>query len=289
MIYDTFIFNEDFNALRIRLLELNEVVDFFIVAESSYTFTGEKKPLYLKENLERIKQFSDKVIVLSNTRKFRTRIPWTRDHKQRQIISKYLRRQKLSKNDLIIHSDCDEIPRKSVIAKIKSGKESVNVILEMDFYENFLNSYSGKWRRGRIVSGDNYKTINKMHLDSFLPGLIEAKRSKIPFVRVPVWATNRYFYLWKIPKYIKNYKPPKVIEDGGWHFNNLLTIDGIIRKIEASSHKEWNTPEFKDLVRRRHEAKKNLWTGVELNLVSIDESFPIHIRENLEEWKRFIA
>jgi hypothetical protein len=44
------LFNKDFEALKIRLDELYETVDLFIVCESHYTFSGIPKALHLSEN-----------------------------------------------------------------------------------------------------------------------------------------------------------------------------------------------------------------------------------------------
>ena len=63
MIIDCFLFSEDFLALEIRLNELYEVVDQFIICESSFSFSGIKKKLFLTENLEKIKNFKPDLII----------------------------------------------------------------------------------------------------------------------------------------------------------------------------------------------------------------------------------
>jgi hypothetical protein len=49
LIYDFFIFNNEFDMLEIRLYELYEYVTLFLIAESNQTFTGKSKPLHLKK------------------------------------------------------------------------------------------------------------------------------------------------------------------------------------------------------------------------------------------------
>ena len=43
-VYDCFLFYDEFDILEIRLNILNDVVDYFVLVESSRTFSGNKKP-----------------------------------------------------------------------------------------------------------------------------------------------------------------------------------------------------------------------------------------------------
>ena len=48
-------------------------------------------------------------------------------------------------------------------------------------------------------------------------------------------------------RYTVNYDLEKqVIHNGGWHLSYFADIDGIIEKIKASAHQEYNTPELTD-------------------------------------------
>jgi beta-1,4-mannosyl-glycoprotein beta-1,4-N-acetylglucosaminyltransferase len=49
-IIDSFIFFNELELLNYRLEILNEYVDYFIIVESPYTFSGLTKPLYYFEN-----------------------------------------------------------------------------------------------------------------------------------------------------------------------------------------------------------------------------------------------
>ena len=61
-VYDMFLINTELDFLEIRLNELDKEVDYFIVLESSTTFQMDPKPLYLKDNLSRFKDFHHKII-----------------------------------------------------------------------------------------------------------------------------------------------------------------------------------------------------------------------------------
>ena len=61
-IVDCFIFYNELEMLNYRLNLLNPYVDYFIIVEAHQTHVGKDKPLFLKENAEKFKQFNDKII-----------------------------------------------------------------------------------------------------------------------------------------------------------------------------------------------------------------------------------
>lgn len=288
MIIDTFLFNKDFNALRIRLAELYDVVDLFVISESRYTFTGKRKNLFLTENMDEFEQYSNKIKIVVNTKNYRTSNPWVRDHRQRQLISKYLKSFKLGINDLIIHSDCDEIPRSTIIRSLRDTKKSQNILLELINCHNYINLTNGTWKRGRIVTGDIYKSINKMTLDIFLYNTLDFRRHRFPFYRVPEYATNLYYYLWKFPKIVFKKPNLQLIKNAGWHFNNLFSFEDIIDKIQDSSHVELNTNEVLTKAKERHSKGLEIYSGAPYILQELDNTYPKFILENLSDWSEFI-
>lgn len=288
MIIDTTLFHKDFNALRIRLDELYDVVDIFVICESMYTFSGKPKRLYLTDNIEEFTKYSNKLKILINKKKFFTLNPWVRERRQRQLITKYLKKFNFNQNDLIIHSDCDEIPNHKVIQNLKQIKGSKNYLLELSNYHNYLNLQNGFWTRGRIVSGDIYRSINTMMQDVFLLQNLKSRRHHLPLVRVPSHISNRFFYLWKFPKVI--FKAPNltVLKNAGWHFNNLFPLEDIFEKVQASSHTDLVTPGLLDVIESRYKSGQEIYTNKKLDIVKIDSSFPHLVTKNLIDWKDFI-
>ena len=55
MIYDCFLFYNEFDLLEIRLNELNPVVDKFVLVEATRTHQKKKKLLYYAENMDLLK------------------------------------------------------------------------------------------------------------------------------------------------------------------------------------------------------------------------------------------
>ncbi|KAG9073153.1 hypothetical protein KI688_000940 [Linnemannia hyalina] len=61
-VYDAVIFSVELDMLEIRMRELYDVVDHFVILESSRTFTGIPKPAVFQENRERYSFAEDKII-----------------------------------------------------------------------------------------------------------------------------------------------------------------------------------------------------------------------------------
>lgn len=288
MIIDTFMFNQDFNALKIRLSELYDVVDLFIIAETTYTHSGKPKPLHLSNNIDKFSEFKDKIVIVTNRRSIKTWYAPIRELHQRQLISKYLKSFRLGKDDLVIHSDCDEVPKKSVLLSLSKLNEDVNVLLELNAYSMHLNLSDGIWQRGQIISGNLYRSIAKMRQDIYIFQNYDLRRHKFPLMRVPIHFTNRYFGLWFFPQVVINKPKLQIVRNAGWHFNNLFKLNQIAEKISASSHTELDTFEVHSKISERYELGEDPYTGRKLKVVKIDETYPAGIQNNLEMWSEYI-
>ena len=61
-IIDCFTFYNEVDILNYRLNILNDVVDYFIIVESTHTFSGIEKKLIFFENTSLFEKFKDKII-----------------------------------------------------------------------------------------------------------------------------------------------------------------------------------------------------------------------------------
>ena len=138
-VYDCFIFFNELELLKVRLEELNPYVDKFVLVESHETFSGKDKPLYYSENKELFKEFEDKIIhvVLPKTNLNGT---WQREAHQRNQIVRGL--QGCQKDDIIMVSDLDEIPRGSQLNQVIkpiSNIEELVVFCQHQYYGYYFN------------------------------------------------------------------------------------------------------------------------------------------------------
>ena len=287
MIIDTFPFNKDFNALEIRYEELKDVVDLFVVSESAFTHSGMKKDLHLKNATGLRNKIGPQLVVLSCNKRPLTKNPRTREMLQRQEITRFLKRLNLKPLDLVIHSDCDEIPRASIIQDIALSNLEADYLLEFDNYANFLNARDGFWRRGRVQSWNRFRSIQHMRADIFIQKAADQRRHKLPLMQLTDFWSPKRFPLNKFPEFVK-INPLKVIQNAGWHFNNLIDEDAIIEKIESSCHVEWDTPEVKARAIQNYRNASDIYTGAKHAVIEIDESFPNCVTSNLQRWSHFI-
>lgn len=287
MIIDTFPFNKDFNVLEIRYQELRETVDLFIASESAFTHSGLSKDLHLSKGNQLTKLMGDQLVILASSEPPRTTNPRTREMLQRQKITNYLKKLKLNAQDLILHSDCDEVPRASVIQELASSVTPVDAILELDNYANYLNTKDGVWPRGRVQSFSNFRSVQHMRADIFIQSAAKHRRHRLPFMRLTDFWSAKRFPFHSLPEYVAP-KNLALIKKAGWHFNNLIDENEIIMKIESSSHTEWNSREVRESAVSNYRNAADIYTGIKHTVVEIDETFPRHIVNNLDRWSSFI-
>jgi beta-1,4-mannosyl-glycoprotein beta-1,4-N-acetylglucosaminyltransferase len=162
-VYDCFIFYNELDVLDIRLHELNEIVDYFVLVESTHTFTGIPKPLFYNENKQLFSKFSDKIIHIISENPFEeSQKHWERESFQRNQILSGLNQSEL--NDLIIISDVDEIPKANIVKK----HINTNTIItcELIHCSVYLNRYYGHWINGtRIFKKHKLTTPQKNRFD----------------------------------------------------------------------------------------------------------------------------
>ncbi len=124
-IIDTIPFFNEFEVLTCRLTELYDVVDHFIVVEADITHQGAPKPYWLSERLDEFAEFKDKLIVVrASGLPTATEDPdhWCRELGQRDHVLAGIAPLDLGPDDIILHGDCDEIPRPLYARNIRPGR-----------------------------------------------------------------------------------------------------------------------------------------------------------------------
>ena len=61
-IFDCFTFYNEIEMLHVRLEELYDFVDYFILCEAPLTFRGKTKNLFYEENKKMFEKYNDKII-----------------------------------------------------------------------------------------------------------------------------------------------------------------------------------------------------------------------------------
>ncbi len=139
-VYDCFPFFNELDLLEIRINELQDVVDYFVLVESVETQRGVPKPLYFAENKQRFAPYAHKIIHVCLSERHPEFSLWERENYQRNSIVNGLTHCK--NKDIIFISDLDEIPRKEFVLEAKrklKQKEAKALSFQMDMYRFHLN------------------------------------------------------------------------------------------------------------------------------------------------------
>ena len=125
-IVDTILYNGEIDMLLLRLKNYNDYIDHFIIVEADKSFTNIiKTELYttLIKNDERFNIYLNKIEILiypivSNE-------CWLNEKNSRNYTKESKIIKNLNNDDLILHSDCDEILRQITLEKIKFLKPNI--------------------------------------------------------------------------------------------------------------------------------------------------------------------
>ena len=251
-IIDCFTFFNELDILEIRLNELYDVVDRFVIVEATLTHSGNSKPLYFNNNLDRFQKFLNKITYLVVED-----LPvidgwnsaddiWRRERMQRDAIMRAL--TECADDDIIIISDIDEIPRAEKV-KEYDFENMPFACFEQDVSYYYLNMMrDDKFHHCKILPYGHLKTIS------------------------PCQA---------------RYTDCEIIKDGGWHFSFVGDIPHIIQKIESYAHQEYNRDDVKnpEKIQNLINQKKDIFSrGDNLEIVSISNRFPKYVTDNIDDF-----
>lgn len=236
-IIDTFIFYNELDLLFYRLFILYDIVDHFIIVESTRTHKGNNKPLFYLENKHKYKQFENKIIHIivddltqdaqhNYALRYEDEV-WKNENLQRNNIQKGIEKINMQNNDLIIISDLDEIPDPNTIRYLKNNLRNndkigiVSLYQEM-YYYSLTCKNANIWYRAKIVSYETYcSRYNKKPQDCRMDETVN-----------------------------------KIVEKGGWHLSCFGSAEFIQNKLKNGTHQEYNTETYTNLNTIQEKMKK---------------------------------
>ena len=262
-VYDCFTFFNELDLLEIRLQELYDTVDYFVIAEANMSHSGNPREYCLQANWERFRPWHDKIRYLQINDFPVTNNSWVREKFQRIALERGL--TDVAPEDLIIVSDLDEIPRADVIDLIKDDTNNYErYVLRVPLFRyrfNFL-----KWYQPVI---NNQMIVTRAHV-----------------------FTNPE----KERDYTHNWLPPApdfvYIDHAGWHFSYLGDDRNAVHKLQNFAHTEQNTPEIVNSfsIERMIQNKcgPNPSDVEKFEYVRMDDYFPKCVVENQGKYKHLI-
>jgi beta-1,4-mannosyl-glycoprotein beta-1,4-N-acetylglucosaminyltransferase len=207
----------------IRLNILKDKVDKFIVTESTYSHSGQKKKLNF--DINNYPKFKDKITYIVIDKEPNGIVPENnnpslqRSNSLKRIALSYDESLKVLKNsssdDFIMLSDNDEIPNLNSKQFI-NNKNSIVLFNQLFIYFKFNLLYDKT-----IWPGTKGCSMKKLKSLSWLRNI---KLKKYPFWRLDtLFSENKYIDI-------------NVIQDGGWHFTNLKTPEEMYEKFMNFGH-----------------------------------------------------
>ncbi len=172
-VFDCFVFYNELELLELRLNELNEVVDYYVLVESRKTFTGLDKVLVFAENKNRFSEYLDRIIHVVIDELPVEKGAWEAEFFSRNSILNGL--NDADDDDLIIISDVDEIPNPAVIKN--SCIDQPNVLAQRLYYY-FINCRQNQIWNGSIITKKKFLTT---------PQDLRDKRNQLPAIPDGGW------------------------------------------------------------------------------------------------------
>lgn len=219
MIIDAFPFYNELDLLELRLSELAPVVDRFVIVEATRTHKGTLKPLYFAENQARFAQWADKIVHIICP------LPGDGDGKpairrremmQRNAILQGLR--DCADDDIVLISDCDEIPRPHLIPRALQDGVIVTYIQKLYYYNFNTHAPDRPWPGTRACRVADARALSSH---------IVRNGMGQPDAHYPIHGH---------------------VMDGGWHYSYFGGVAAIYDKMTEFLHQELVTEGNTDLL-----------------------------------------
>lgn len=246
-VYDCFMFNDELDILDIRLDELNDVVDKFVLVEATLTHSGKPKPLYFNRNKQKYQKYLDKIIHIIVDDFPETEDPWVRERYQREQISKGL--ANCNDNDIILTGDADEIPRKHIVESYRTEQGLIGLELDYSFY--YLNCVRQK-------KGTTHYRISPYSIIKET-GHCNARYAEVPLIKDAGW---HFSFIGDINQIIKKFESYAHQEYNNDYWKDPARLQSLIDN-----------------------AGDILEKGMEFKYVDIDITFPRYVVNNIEYFK----
>lgn len=210
-VWDCFLFFDEFDILELHLEELDDVVDHFVLVESTETFRGDPKPLHYADNADRFARFAPKIhhVVVEDTP--RADNPWIAQFFQRDAI--FRGASDAAPDDLVVIGDVDEIPSRSAIRRAATMGHGEVLGLEL-----MMLYYGLNWAFDRRITPS--RVVRRTILDAISP------------------------------QQVRNIFPDRILDRGGWHLSNFFrraeAVDRLAAKAQAISSHQYSVGQYAD-------------------------------------------
>mgnify|MGYP006405382851 FL=1 len=248
-VYDCFMFFNEIDLVELRIRELQDVVDYFVIIEAAHTHTNKPKEYFFGKEVA-----SGKYDDLSKKLKYITipRFPedmtsLERENFQRNQITQGL--NDLDDDDIIMISDCDEIPSKGTVNCYAENEHDIFAVAQ-DYYCYYLNCKTPHNWKGTVLARGR-------HLRKHKPQVFRDNKDQIPTIQ------------------------------GGWHFGYMGGLERIKKKIVSFLHEEF-ADLSEEYLQHKLENKQDLYQEVDFEVVPLTQGLPGYLLDNQEKFEHLI-
>ena len=249
---DCFMYFNEKDIVYLRIKELYDTVDYFVINEATKTHQGQDKELSFWKD-ERLQEFKDKIAYspieldgrfdILMLKFFPDAKIGAKEHEQRIRLFEQIEKLNLSDEDIIMISDCDEIPNKNIFQDII--KYPI-VALNQMFFVHYINIYTNKNVTGTVAC--KYEGLKYLNTLSFGMGLQLLRRDK-------------------------DFMPR--IENGGWHYSYMGGAKSVSQKVistyDGNLNSEWKTKESSNiLIQESIKNKKSPFSQMPLEFIDLN-------------------
>ena len=132
---------------------------------------------------------------------------------------------------------------------------------------NLFNPHETPWEGTRVAKKKHIKSID--------------------YLRQKIRSKNLSYKFFRLDKE----KSIELFENGGWHFNNILTPKEISLKLRTFAHSEFSEKKFSDeeVIQNKIDKKIDLFNrGHNYKVVDLNKKFPKYLLENINKYKDWI-
>lgn len=221
---DCFMYFNEKDIVYLRIKELYDVVDYFVINEATKTHQGQNKELSFWKDA-RLQEFKDKIVYspIELDGRFDPLMPkffpdakiGLKEHEQRIRLFEQIESLNLDDLDTVMISDCDEIPNKNIFQDMI--KYPI-VALNQMFFVHYIDVYTNKNVTGTVSC--KYEGLKHLNTLCFGMGFQLLRRDK-------------------------DFMPR--IENGGWHYSYMGGAKSVSQKVistyDGNLNSEWKTEE----------------------------------------------
>ena len=235
-VVDCLMFYNELDMLKFRLEHLNDVVDYFVIAEATVTHQNGEKELYFQNNKHLFSEYLDKIIhvIIDDMPGGQSSADnWAREKHQRISLIRGVEQLELKPTDIVMLSCCDEIPNNEIVGEIK--KLGINI---------FQSENNLKYKPGHTTINDYNNGISLFYMDMYWFNL--TTKSKYGWTLSRACTYEKLLEMGGFQPLIDS-KTDVYYALGGWHFTYFGSKEFMITKIKSFAHDEYNKSEYLDV------------------------------------------